>query len=72
MLFRKRPKRIGYDPDKVKPVLRRSICTGETTAGFRELSGERKYREIMLIRTEKDLREFMSQYGIDQVPDTEY
>ena len=72
MLFRKKPKSLGYDPKTVKPVLRRSICTGETTAGFRELSGERKYREIMLIRNEKDLREFMETYGIGEVPDTEY
>lgn len=72
MFFKKKSRVLPYDSEKVKPILRRSICTGETTAGFRELSGERKYREVMLIRDDKDLQEFMSMYGLEKVPDTEY
>lgn len=70
--FQKKKKTLMYDAEKVKPVLHKSICTGETTAGFRELTGERKYREISLIRDERDLKEFMETYGIEEIPDTEY
>ena len=71
-LFSKKTKKLMYDAEKVKPILHKSICTGETTAGFRELTGERKYREVMLIRNSRDLEEFMETYGFDEVPDTEY
>ena len=71
MFFRKRKRSESYDPESIRPVLRRSICTGETTAGFKELAGGR-YREIMLIRDERDLQEFMETYGITEVPETEY
>ena len=71
-LFSKKKKTILYDAEKVKPVLHKSICTGETTAGFRELTGQRKYREVMLIRSSRDLEEFMETYGIKEIPETEY
>ena len=58
-------------PDNQKPVLHKSICTGETTAGFKDLNTG-KYTDIMLIRNEKDLKEFMETYGIERTPDTEY
>ncbi len=58
-------------PDTQKPVLRKSICTGETTAGFKDLNTG-KYREVMLIRGEKDLEQFMSEYGLKEKPETEY
>ena len=31
-----------------------------------------KYTEVMLIRDEKDLKRFMSEYGITEKPETEY
>ncbi len=58
-------------PDGKKPVLHKSICTGETTAGFKDLETG-KYTEVMLIREEKDLNRFMSEYGITEKPETEY
>ena len=54
-----------------KPILHRSICTGETTAGFKD-PGTGKYTEMMLIRNEKDLKQFMKEYGITERPETEY
>lgn len=58
-------------PDSKKPVLHKSICTGETTAGFKDRETG-KYTEVMLIRDEKDLKRFMSEYGITEKPETEY
>lgn len=52
-----------YDPATQKPVLRCSICTGEKTAGFKDLRTGR-FEEIMLIRTEKDLEQFRREYKI--------
>ncbi|MBR2561466.1 MAG: aspartate dehydrogenase [Eubacterium sp.] len=52
-------------------MLRKSICTGETTAGFRDLATG-KYTEVMLIRDEKDLQQFMKEYGLTERPETEY
>lgn len=59
-----------YDAGKVKPVIRSSICTGEKTAGFKDLRTG-AFREVMLIRNDKDLDAFLKEYGIDQI-DTEY
>ena len=76
MLFgRKKEKRNmaknSFDPEKQKPVLRKSICTGETTAGFKDLSSG-VYHDVALIRSDADLRKFMDEYGITSVPETEY
>ena len=72
MLFgRKKTETASIDPSTQKPVLRKSICTGEMTAGFRDLSGG-AFHDVMLIRGEDDLREFMATYGITERPETEY
>jgi len=68
MLFKK--KKIQPDTrfgtDRYKPVLRCSICTGEQTAGFRDLTtGE--FHEIMLIRDSRDLEEFKETYGVEEL-----
>lgn len=64
-------KRETYDTAALTPVIRASICTGEKTAGFRE-NETGKFHDIMLIRTEEDLREFRTRYGIDGHIDTVY
>ena len=68
MFFKK--KRIQPDTrfqsDRYAPVLRCSICTGEQTAGFRDLTtGE--FHEIMLIRSDRDLEEFRLTYGVTEL-----
>ena len=68
--FRKK-KQLTYDREQLRPVIRVSICTGEETAGFRDLHTG-KFREVQLIRSDRDLREFMELYGISQVPPREY
>ena len=61
----------AYDPQKVRPVIRCSICTGEEVAGFRELETGR-FHDVQLLSGPKDLQKFMQRYGIDSVPPKEY
>lgn len=71
MFGRKKTQKIEYDPARQKPVLHKSICTGETTAGFKDILGG-AYHDVMLIRNDADLEEFMKACGITEVPETEY
>ena len=62
-MFHKKIKVIGYDKDNLKPVILSSICTEEKVAGFRNVNtGE--FMEIMLIRDNKDMDEFLTTYDI--------
>lgn len=63
MLFQKKKKAPAYDWTGKVPVIRASICTGEQVAGFKD-EGTGKFTEIMLIRGEDDLREFLDGYGV--------
>ena len=62
-MFHKKTKVIEYDRDNLKPVIRSSICTGEKVAGFRDLNTG-KFTEVMLIRDNKDMDEFLTKYDI--------
>ena len=53
-----------YDRERLEPVIRSSICTGEKVAGFRERETGR-FREVALIRSEADLDAFRQRYGIE-------
>ena len=59
-----------FDAARYKPVLRCSICNGEQVAGFKNLETG-KFEEVALIRGERELAEFMEQYGLDHI-DKEY
>ena len=68
MLFRKhsvKPK-IPFDPETQYPVIMASICTGEKAAGFRNKT-DKKFTEVMLIRTEKDEQEFKRMYDLSEI-----
>ena len=53
-----------YDSEKLTPVIRCSICTGEKVAGFRDrITG--KFTDVMLIRSSHDLDAFRKKYGIE-------
>ncbi|MBR2037765.1 MAG: aspartate dehydrogenase [Lachnospiraceae bacterium] len=62
-MFHKKIKVIGYDKDNLKPVIRSSICTGEKVAGFQNVN-TKEFMEIMLIRDNKDMDEFLTTYDI--------
>ena len=71
-MFRRKEKQGTYDRESLKPVIRSSICTGEQTAGFKNLHTG-KFSEVMLIRSSRDLEEFQWTYGIaDGEITTEY
>lgn len=66
MFGRKTVKKKEYDKENLRPILRCSICTGEQVAGFKNIHTG-KFEEVMLIRNQKDLAQFMEMYGIDTV-----
>lgn len=57
---------LSFDSQTQKPVLRCSICTGEQVAGFKNLNTG-KFEEVMLIKNEKDLTNFMNRCGISEI-----
>ncbi len=63
MFWKKEKKRPDYDKTGKIPVIRASICNGEQVAGFKE-TGTGKFEEVMLIRNEKDLKEFLETYDV--------
>ena len=60
---RKRKKTVAFDREAKAPVIRQSICTGEKTACLRDRRTG-KLEEIMLIRNQEDLQEFLDTYGL--------
>lgn len=61
------PVKKHYDPEKQKPAIRCSICTGEQVAGFQDLKTG-KFLEIQLLRRPEDLEQFKKEYGIAEDP----
>lgn len=65
MFGKKKIEKRTYDKEEWKPVIRASICNGEQIAGFKnKYTG--KFKDIMLIREEEDLRSFLAMYNIQQ------
>lgn len=64
-MFGKKKIPLEYDKSRKKPVIRASICTGEQVAGFKDLETG-KFEDIMLIKSEKDRKEFQRLYGIEE------
>ena len=64
-LFSKKKEKT-YDKDNTRPGLKCRICSGDQVAGCKVIhTGQ--FEEVMLIRGEKDLKEFMETYGIETV-----
>lgn len=66
MFGKKKTEKKTYDRENQRPVLKCSICNGEQVAGFKNLRTGR-FEEVMLVRNEADLREFMDRYGVSEV-----
>lgn len=62
-MFHRKIKKMEYDRENQKPVIRSSICNGERVAGFRD-KNTGKFTEIMLIRDNKDMDLFLEDYDI--------
>ena len=66
MLFAKIHKnQLTYDKAKEEPVIKKSICTGETTVGFAD-KNTGKFRDIRRADSEKDIATFCRETGIDR------
>ena len=64
MLFRKKSTQTqDYDKENLEPAILCSICTGEQTAGFRNIH-HGKFTGVMLIRSDKELEAFKKTYGL--------
>ena len=65
MLFGKKKQKVQETFDKTGkyPVVHASICTGEKVAGFKSIA-DGKFEELMLIRNDSDLKEFMERYDV--------
>ena len=62
----KRPQeKPAFDKTGKRPVIRSSICTGEQTAGFKDLETG-KFHEVMLIRNDRDFQEFLRLYDVEE------
>ncbi len=66
-MFRKKQAKISYDPQFQRPVLKCSICTGEQSAGLKDIRTG-KFEEVMLIQNEKDLERFQKLVGLTDIP----
>lgn len=55
---------ISFDPSKEEPAIKKSICTGEATAGFLEKSTGH-FRDVQVIKDPLDLQEFCQRTGTD-------
>ncbi len=62
-MFKRKKTAEPFDRENQKPTIRSSICTGEQVAGFKHTTTG-KFTEIMVIRNQKDMDEFLSRFGI--------
>ena len=62
MFGKKKKTAPAFDRTGKQPVIRASICTGEKVAGYRDTATGR-FVEVMLIRSDGDLRQFLAEYG---------
>lgn len=65
MFFHRKRAVPTFDKTGKTPVLRTSICTGEQTAGFKDKTTG-KFYDIMLIRSDTDLQEFLETYDVSE------
>lgn len=63
--FKRKKAAAPFDRTGKIPVIRSSICTGEKVAGYRDAESG-GFTEVMLIRDDGDLREFLESYGFDR------
>ncbi len=64
-MFKRKIVKTDYDKENLKPVIRASICNGEQVAGFKNIHTGR-FSEVMLIRNDRDLKEFLEKYDISE------
>ena len=67
-LFHRKPAPVQtYDHETLEPVIRCSICNGEQVGGIRDRKTG-KFEEVMLIRSDGDLKLFEQMVGKTEIP----
>ena len=64
-IFQKK-KKLSYDKENQRAILKCSICNGEQVAGFKDIHTG-KFEEVMLIKNGTDLDSFMETYDISEI-----
>lgn len=64
-MFGRNKKSETFDREKFIPVIRASICTGEKAAGFQDIH-TKHFTEVMLIRNDKDFKDFLNRYSLNE------
>ncbi|MBQ3969096.1 MAG: aspartate dehydrogenase [Clostridia bacterium] len=62
-LFQTKSTQPEFNTENYIPVIRCSICTGEKTAGFKD-KNTGLIKEVMLIKSDRDLQAFRDRYHI--------
>lgn len=66
MFFKKKSmEKKYYNKEQKMPVLKCSICNGEQVAGFQDKKTG-AFEDIMFIRSQQELEQFMDMYGITE------
>lgn len=67
-MFKKKTQvqKAAYDKENQIPVMKCSICNGERVVGFKDIHTG-KFEEIMFVRNDNDLAEFMMKYGVETI-----
>jgi len=66
MFFRRKFDCVSYDAQTEEPAVRRSICTGEMSAGFVDKRSGR-FREVMSLSNQQELEAFKKAAGVSAV-----
>lgn len=64
-MFRKKSRKLSFDRTLFRPVIRKSICTGEESFGFLRLS-DSAFLEVSLIRSPSELESMLSSYSLSR------
>ncbi len=64
-MFRRKKQPVPFDRENLRPAIRSSICTGERAAGFQNIHTG-KFSDVMLVRDDRDLAEFLDTYGLSR------
>ncbi len=62
-MFTRKKTKEPYDKHNQIPTIRASICNGEQVAGFKDIKTG-KFTEVMVIRSSKDMDEFLNKYDV--------
>ena len=64
-LFRHKKPELSWDPQRQRPAVRRSICTGEMTAGFIDRDTG-AFHDLMRLDGRKGLEDFIKALGVKE------